>query len=391
MSWLDTYRNIRQDFRESTPSWLRTTLKTVTPLAGLYGAEQTAGAFIPGEGQTGLDYVPSMFAADTPQTNSTPDWMTDNRGGGSSPATNLYPSPAENNSSGSNLNAYLAAINAQRGLLQNQYTTGYQDINTSAGRQALSAQTQASRNVSDINTNLSDIETQGAKGMQTVRSSADVAKGQVSRDTRGNFGARGALDSTYYTRALQAGLGDIGVQEQEQIKTITESLDKARSDAMKQKDRINADMQQVLGDLEDKRQASLKDLEQQYQQGMISLDQLQAEAGADPTKWAQPSELNKINALVNSNFAIDSYLNDIDTRATETINSINEQKKNTQGFSIDLANVNTLLNSLGKGLNAGYKKSDFVPLLVGRGMSLEEANSILNRAELYSRQMATAA
>ena len=289
------------------------------------------------------------------------------------------------------LTPYLASINAQRNLLGQQYQTGYQDINSQAGRSALNARTTASTNIGNIDSNMADIEKSGAKGLQTVRTSADVARGNTTRDIRGGFGARGALDSTYYQRALDAGLGEIGVQEQVQITNITQALDKARTDALKQKQQINMQLDQVIGDLEAKRVSALQSLDQQYQAGQISLDQLQAEAGSDPTKWATPEELNKIQALSNTNFQIDSYVQNIDAQAGQAISSIAESKKATQGSQIDLTNVNNLLTSLGKGLNAGYKKTDFVPLLVSKGMTPEEAQSILDRAELYSRQLVTTA
>ena len=303
------------------------------------------------------------------------------------------PSPGGTGGTGGapGLTSYLASINAQRNLLGQQYQTGYQDINSQAGRSALNARTTASTNIGNINSNMADIEKSGAKGLQTVRTSADVARGNTTRDIRGGFGARGALDSTYYQRALDAGLGEIGVQEQGQITNITQALDKARTEALKQKRQINMQLDQVLGDLEAKRVSALQSLDQQYQAGQISLDQLQAEAGSDPTKWATPEELNKIQALSNTNFRIDSYVQNIDAQAGQAISSIAESKKATQGSQIDLTNVNNLLTSLGKGLNAGYKKTDFVPLLVSKGMTPEEAQSILDRAELYSRQLVTTA
>jgi hypothetical protein len=185
---------------------------------------------------------------------------------------------------------------------------------------------------------------------------------------------------------MDAGLGDIDNQEKVQLTAITQALDKARGEATKQKNQIEMSLNLALQDLEAKRQSSLKALDDQYNNGMITLAQYENEAGAPITKWATPEELSKVKTLADTNFAVDQYITSIDSQAQSAIDSIKQSAGETKQAGVDLNNVGQLLNSLGKGLKSGYRKSDFVPLLVSKGYTPEQAQAILDRAELYANQ-----
>jgi len=288
-----------------------------------------------------------------------------------------------------NLSDYLALINRQRGILQNQYNAGYTDINSAIGRQGTAVSAKASQNIYDINSSMADAEKTGAENIKTVRTGADTARYNTKTSITNNFSARGAIDSSYFQRALDAGLGDINNQEKAQLTQITQALDKARTEATKQKNLIQMDLDIALQDLEAKRQASLRDLETQYNNGMISLAQMENEANAPISKYATTEELNQIEALANTNFEVDKYITSIDTQAQSAIDRIKASASETQQAGVDLSSVNNLLGSLSKGLKAGYRKADFVPLLVSKGYSPEQAQSILDQAELFGKQVTT--
>lgn len=66
-SWLDKYRDARQAVRNVVPQAVRSVARGAlnafpTSYALPYLAEQAIGAFIPGPGQTGGDYIPSYFS-----------------------------------------------------------------------------------------------------------------------------------------------------------------------------------------------------------------------------------------------------------------------------------------------------------------------------------------
>ena len=378
-SLIDSYRTLRQDFRNLVPQSVRSVARFTQPL---WYAEQGAGAFINGPGQTGGDYLPSMFAAEsTPSSEGNPTpGSTDN-------TTTTPQDPGTNNTGGSgNLSDYLNLINQQRGILTNSYNTGYTDVNAQSGRQATALQAKSSQGISDINQNLADTEKVGAENTQLVRTGADAARYSTKQGITSNFSARGAIDSSYFQRAMDAGLGDIDNQEKVQLTAITQALDKARGEATKQKNQIEMSLNLALQDLEAKRQSSLKALDDQYNNGMITLAQYENEAGAPITKWATPEELSKVKTLADTNFAVDQYITSIDSQAQSAIDSIKQSAGETKQAGVDLNNVGQLLNSLGKGLKSGYRKSDFVPLLVSKGYTPEQAQAILDRAELYANQ-----
>jgi hypothetical protein len=236
---------------------------------------------------------------------------------------------------------------------------------------------------------MSEAEKTGAENIKLIRTGADTARYNTKQGITSNFQARGAIDSSYFQRAMDAGLGNINNQEKTQLTAVTKALDKARNEATKQKNLIQMDLDIAMQDLEAKRQASLAELETQYNSGMITLAQLENEANAPVTNFASTEELNRIQALADTNFAVDQYLTQIDQQAQGAISQIQSSASATKQAGIDMSNVTNLLGSLSKGLKAGYRKADFVPLLVSKGYTPEQAQSILDQAEVYGQQVTT--
>jgi len=284
---------------------------------------------------------------------------------------------------GGNIADFLNIINTQKSTLRNQYEAGFKRANESVGRQGLSVSGRASQGTADINASMALAETQGAKNTTDVRMGAEGARYQTGQNIKNNFAARGAIDSSYFQRAMDAGLGDINTQEKTNISNITQALDRARGEATKQKNSIEMELNIALQDLEEKRQDSLASLQSQYDSGVISLQQMEYEANQPISKFASTEEINKIQALSDTNYQVDSYLTNIDNQAETALGQITASSGATKQAGIDMSNVNNLLGSLSKGLKAGYRKADFVPLLVSKGYSPEQAQSILDKAELW--------
>lgn len=129
----------------------------------------------------------------------------------------------------------------------------------------------------------------------------ETAKGMTSTEDalRRNFASRGALDSTFYAKALATGISGIQGEKIKQLSAIDTAISNALANVSSQKQKVDSQLQTALGEIEAKRSQYLTQLQSEYQKGNLTYDQMELQANQSLEAFASEQDIAKINTLAN--------------------------------------------------------------------------------------------
>jgi hypothetical protein len=211
--------------------------------------------------------------------------------------------------------ATLGFIGQRQTNLQNQFNANQANANQATQQNSALANSQAQLSLGDIDTALT-----GAVG-NLNHSATDVTNQQAQQQIalqdqlRSNFAGRGAIDSSYYGNALAKGLADLTSQGNDQMFQIHQGITNAQNQALQQKSAIQQALQEQLTGLQQKKNDYMSQLQKDYEDGNISLEQAKVQANQDLSKFASQSELDKIGKLQQIHFSLDNYIQGLQNKA----------------------------------------------------------------------------
>lgn len=249
------------------------------------------------------------------------------------------------------------------------------------------AQRTASNSITAIDEALAQALPTLEKNKSDVIDTSEQNINKVSEQLRQQFAGRNALDSTFFAKALGESTASLAKQKTDQLFNINQSISEAKLQATQQKRDINIELQNQLEQLDLKKQQYLAQLEQEYNNGMLSLKDLQDAANLQYENFATENEINKIGQLAQLSYNLDSYIGDLSSRQATTVNAINSLSSTGSDYTADTTSSNALLNQYQTALtntkNANTATSPFQITSSKSGLSDEEL-SALEKALGYS-------
>lgn len=208
---------------------------------------------------------------------------------------------------------------------------------------------------------------------------------KVAEQLRQQFAGRNALDSTFFAKALGESTASLAKQKTDQLFNINQSISDAKLQATQQKRSISIELQNQIENLDLKKQQYLSQLEQEYNNGMLSLKDLQDAANLQYENFATENEINKIGQLAQLSYNLDSYISDLSDRQTTTTNAINSLSSTGSNYTPDTSSSNALLNQFATALsNTQATGSSTSPYLMSSSKKSDDELSALEKALGYS-------
>jgi hypothetical protein len=165
--------------------------------------------------------------------------------------------------------------------------------------QMLGQQNQATQAKNDIDAYYQQFLGQQNQNKTDTEEAAARGGNQVEDALRRNFASRGALDSTFYAKALSAGIGGVNEAKIRQIGSINQAISSAMQETNMQKQKVDMQLQDITNQLNDRKTQFLTQLQSAYNSGKLSVEQYKQAALADANQFASETEMQKINTLSN--------------------------------------------------------------------------------------------
>lgn len=287
------------------------------------------------------------------------------------------------------IDATMGIIGNRRNVLSQDYNQNQQLAESQYGQNVNQAQSQTDTTLAQIDRMLADALNPLGQQKTTITENAAKARSTAEDALRRNFEGRGALDSSFYAKALAEGFSNIGEQELNQIKEVDNAITSAVTQTKNQKENITQQLNSTILGLQQKKQAYLAELDQAYRQGNISLDELQAQTNIDASQFASEQEISKIGQLQQIQFNLDNYLLELADRQAQASAAI-QSSTNTTGLN-SIIETPQIIDTIASGLERGLSPSYFIPALTADGKyDQNQATSLVTMAQQYLDQQKSA-
>lgn len=202
----------------------------------------------------------------------------------------------------------LGFVEKRRGQLNDVYSDNKRLAQEGYGANVATAEESASLSLKTIDEALSQTLTQAEKVKTDTIEAGEKGRIDVEDTLRREFSGRNALDSTFYARALAEETADIIKQKNDQLFQVSQIVQTAKTQASLKQQEVKNQLNSIKRDLDIKKNTYLTTLQQQYNQGVLGLDELTAQTTLESESFASELEIQKIGQLQQIQFNLDNYL-----------------------------------------------------------------------------------